>query len=385
MDSGPKISPRHVPVLAGEVLDLSAVALVRPGSGNAGEIQAGASGDGLIVDGTLGESGHTRLLLERWPGASVVAFDRDPEMLSRARQFLHEAGIDSHDFGEGVLPENATFSAGQVYTLRAPFSEAARCLRERSVLADFVLLDLGVSMFHFREARRGFSYIDESLDMRLDPDLSRTAADLVNETPEADLADLIARYGEERYARRIAREIRAKRPISSAARLADIVRLSVPGGSKSRVHPATRVFQALRIAVNNELGELERALAELPFVLAPGGVLAIISFHSLEDRLVKHAFRDLVRPPQPDGPMRFGSAPLHGSVERAGGPSGAPGGAGEAAPEEVQRRSGFSFELTARKPVLPQQAEQAANPAARSAKLRGIRRKHLEADNGGGR
>lgn len=252
----------------------------------------------LIVDGTAGEAGHTLLLARRCPNARILAFDRDPEMLERARKKLGLAGMEN-----------------RVELIRGSFGEIPEHTRE----ADFILLDLGVSMHHFRGAGRGFSYTDDSLDMRLDPDLEETAADIINHSSEKDLKLIFQNYGEERFAGRIARAIVQKRPVRTARDLSSIILGSVP---RSRSHPATRVFQALRIAVNDELGEIERALPLLARSLAPGGRLAVISFHSLEDRIVKHGLRAL------------------------------------------------DLKILTKKPLEPTEEEVRANPASRSARLR---------------
>ncbi len=291
----------------------------------------------IFVDGTLGEGGHTRLLLERYPQCCVMGLDRDPEMLARATGFCREAGLRVEPWEGAPLP------VGELRTIRASFANAADILRDARVAPAFIVLDLGVSMFHFRGARRGFSYTDESLDMRLDPALPRTAADFINELPEPELAQTFRNLGEERFAQRIARAIVARRPIVDARALAALVLSAVPGGGRRGIHPATRVFQALRILVNDELGELERALAELPRLLAPGGILCVISFHSLEDRIVKRSFR------------AWSGRPLHG------GP-----------------RERTDFELLTRRPIVPDEKETAENPAARSAKLRALRRHHVD-------
>ncbi len=222
----------------------------------------------LIVDGTAGEAGHCVLFARSFPNARIVAFDRDPEMLERARARLEREGISGVEL----------------------IGESFRSIPLHLSGADFILLDLGVSMHHFRGAGRGFSYTDDTLDMRLDPRLEETAEDLINHRSEQDLKLIFQNYGEERFSGRIAHAIVRKRPIRSAQDLAALIAASVP---RTKGHPATRVFQALRIAVNGELDEIENSLAGLADSLAPGGRLAIISFHSLEDRIVKHGLRKL--------------------------------------------------------------------------------------------
>ena len=203
-----------------------------------------------------------------------------------------------------------------------------------------VLLDLGLSSMQLSVAARGFSFQrDGPLDMRMDPSLQKTAADLVNDLPVEELADLLWRYGEERHARRIARAIVAARPLSITGELSQVVARAV--GQRGRIHPATRTFQALRIAVNDELGALEAVLPQAMRVLAPGGRLAIISFHSLEDRLVKSFFhqesRDCICPPK---------MPICSCGHKA------------------------SLKIVTRRPMVPSATEKAHNPRSRSAKLR---------------
>ena len=320
MEEGVKKGETHAPVLPAEVLSLAGLAL-------------GPGARPLILDGTLGEAGHARLLLRRFPEAGVIGFDRDPEMLERATRFCRDAGVPVRLWSGGrPLP-------GQLEAVRGPFSGAPERLGPAELAFGFILLDLGVSMYHFRNAGRGFSYGDDSLDMRLDPDLERTAADVVNRLPERGLVQIFSELGEERFSKRIARAIVEHRPIGGAVTLASIVAAAVPRRPGARIHPATRVFQALRMYVNDELGELGRALGVLPGLLAPGGVMCVISFHSLEDRAVKHAFRSL---------------------------SGRPiAGGGRYASE---------FHILTRRPIEASEEETRDNPASRSAKLRAIQR-----------
>jgi 16S rRNA (cytosine1402-N4)-methyltransferase len=285
----------HVSVLLDETLELLAV---RPG--------------GLWVDGTVGLGGHARALLRASaPDGRLLGLDRDAETLERARGVLDEYGprvrLEAGDFRE--IPE--------------------RLGRER---ADGVLLDLGVSSVQLDEAERGFSFqSDGPLDMRMDRREEETAADVVNRRPEKELADLIYAYGEERRSRRIARAIvrtRERAPIRTTAELADIVRRATPGGGRGgRLHPATRTFQALRIHVNRELEGLGPALERIVGCLVPEGRLAVIAFHSLEDRTVKTTFRELSR---------------------------------------------RGHRLLTKKPVRPSEAEVRKNPRSRSARLRAI-------------
>ncbi len=258
-------SPRHVSVLSVEVLEFLAP---QPGQ--------------VFVDATVGGGGHSRSLAERLiPGGRLIGLDRDEAMLELARPRL----VD--------LP---------VTLVHAPFSRLRQVLDEQGIEAvDGVLADLGFCSDQMDDAARGLSFTQSGpLDMRLDPSVGEPASALLRRLNERDLADLIYRYGEERFSRRIARRIvetRRLAPIETTEALADLVRRCIPrsGPRRHAIDPATRVFQALRIAVNDELGELETLLNILPNCLKPGGRAAIISFHSLEDRPVKIAFRDRSR------------------------------------------------------------------------------------------
>ena len=230
----------------------------------------------VVVDGTVGAGGHAAEL-SRLVGSEgrVIGLDRDPEMLELAAQ--------------------ATLGL-PVTLVNASYSDLDRILEDLELDgADAILLDLGLSSDQLSWRHRGFSFAEDGpLDMRYDPKTRETAADLVNDLDEKELADLIFEYGEERHSRRIARKIveaRRVEPIVTTARLAEIVRRGVPG-KWGQIDPATRTFQALRIAVNEELERLDDLLANLAGYLKPGGKAAIISFHSLEDRRVKHGFRD---------------------------------------------------------------------------------------------
>jgi 16S rRNA (cytosine1402-N4)-methyltransferase len=246
----------HESVLVQEVLDGLAVA---PG--------------GRYIDGTLGAGGHAKAILERTgPEGQVLGIDRDPHALSLARERLR------------AFP-GAVFRRGNFADMSALAQEAG------FAAVDGVLLDIGVSSMQLDTPERGFSFqADAPLDMRMDPDGPRTAADWVNESAESELADVLWRYGEERASRRIARFIvneRARAPLRTTRELAELV-ARAKGGPRGRIHPATQTFQALRIAVNDELGALERGLESALGLLKPGGRLAVIAFHSLEDRIVKH-------------------------------------------------------------------------------------------------
>jgi 16S rRNA (cytosine1402-N4)-methyltransferase len=258
----PSAGPRHVPVLPAEVLDALAV------------------GPGLIVvDATVGAGGHARLLAERLrPDGRLIGLDQDPAMLALARPRL-----------EG-LP---------VTLVQSNFDRLREVLDEQGIAdADAVLVDLGFCSDQLEDPARGLSFtLPGPLDMRLNPSQGEPASALLKRLSERDLADLIYEYGEERMSRRIARkvvEVRKKTPLQTTEELAELVRRCVPRpkGRRQLIDPATRTFQALRIAVNDELGALDRLLATLLGCVKPGGRAAIISFHSLEDRRVKQAFRD---------------------------------------------------------------------------------------------
>jgi 16S rRNA (cytosine1402-N4)-methyltransferase len=250
---------RHTPVMPKEVL---AGLDVRPGM--------------TVVDGTVGLGGHAALLADAaGPGGRLIGLDRDPDALALAQGRLADAPAD-------------------VTLVHARFSDLPHVLADLSVpAADRVLLDIGVSSLQFDRAERGFSFRhDAPLDMRMDPSESQTAADIVQTFPEEELARVFRQYGEERFAGRIAKRIadeRRRGPITTTAELAGLVERAVP--RRGRIHPATRVFQALRIVVNDELGEIEKGLPAAFGALPPTGRLAVIAFHSLEDRIVKTAFR----------------------------------------------------------------------------------------------
>lgn len=294
MPQGPT---QHVPVLSQEILEW-----LRPEVGQ------------TIVDGTLGGGGHTRLLAEAiGPQGIVIGLDRDPAAVERAIVELHG------------LP---------VRLLQRNYSDLPEVLAELEIeRVDGILLDLGLSSDQLADTARGFSFQSEGLlDLRFDPTRGEPAWKLVERMSAEHLADLIYQYGEERYSRRIARhivELRRSTPIRTATDLARAIRESVPRSHKERIDPATRTFQALRIVVNEELKWLEVALRRLPDCLRAGGRMAVISFHSLEDRLVKEAFRNDAR-----------------------------------------------LEVNTRRPVRPSGQEIAMNPRSRSAKLRIAERKN---------
>jgi 16S rRNA (cytosine1402-N4)-methyltransferase len=252
----------HVPVLAEEV-----VSLLDPRPGE------------TIVDGTFGAGGHSSLLASRLRGdGKLIAIDRDPTVAPFFERFRRETGV------------KARLHHGE-------FSTVLQHLADNGVKADAILLDLGVSSMQLDRPDRGFSYaVDAPLDMRMDPSATYSAQDLVNDGSERDLADIFKRYGEERYARQIARAIvrrRAQQPFERTADLVEVIKDAIPAPARfGEGHPAKRVFQALRIEVNDELGAVERALPAALEMLRPGGRLAVISFHSLEDRIVKQFLRN---------------------------------------------------------------------------------------------
>ncbi len=297
--------PVHIPVLLQAVLYFLQV---RPG--------------GIYIDGTIGGGGHAAAILAASaPDGRLLGLDRDPAALEVARERLASYG------------DRAVLRRGSFADLIS--------LAEGFIPADGVLLDLGLSSLQLADPARGFSFSqDGPLDMRFDPSEGPTAADLVNTLSVRELTDLLYRYGEEKQARRIAEAIVAARPLHRTAELATLIERTV--GRRERIHPATRTFQALRIAVNRELEALEAALPQALEALRPGGRLVVISFHSLEDRIVKQFLhreaRDCICPPE---------IPVCVCGHRA------------------------QVRVLTPKPVRPDAAEIAANPRARSARLRG--------------
>jgi 16S rRNA (cytosine1402-N4)-methyltransferase len=255
----------HVPVLAGELIDL-----LDPQPGE------------IAIDCTFGDGGHARLVANRvGPTGTLVCIDRDPAAEERFEEFAREAPCETR-------------------FLRMDYADALELLAEEGVQADAVYLDLGVSSMQIDSWERGFSYsYDAPLDMRMDPDQQLDAREVVDEWDERRLAQLFRQYGEERYSRQIARAIvrrRSKRPIETTNELVETIKSAVPAPARfGGGHPAKRVFQAIRIAVNDELGSLDRALPAAWAVLRPGGRFAAISFHSLEDRRVKRFLADRAR------------------------------------------------------------------------------------------
>jgi 16S rRNA (cytosine1402-N4)-methyltransferase len=297
----------HIPVLVEETVKALAV---QPG--------------GRYIDCTLGGGGHAAAILERSsPGGQLLGIDADPAAVRVAGECLQ-------DYGDSILLINDNFVNLQAICLRYDFQPVHG-----------ILFDLGLSSLQLAEGSRGFSFQEEGpLDMRLSPEQEITAADIVNQSSEGELADIIRRYGEEAYGRQIARRIVRERPVETTLKLAKVVEQAV-GGRKGRIHPATKTFQALRIAVNHELENLESALAQAVSLLGFGGRLVVISYHSLEDRTVKQFMRQESR----DCICPIGT------------------------PSCVCGHSA-SLRLVSRRVITPSAQEIKANPRSRSAKLR---------------
>jgi 16S rRNA (cytosine1402-N4)-methyltransferase len=276
----------HISVLSRELIEGLAI---RPG--------------GHYLDATVGGGGHTRLILEAAPDVQVTAIDQDQQAIAAVKNLLSDTYGDRLHFWHGNFAN----------------------YKSNSSIFDGIIADLGVSSVHLDVAERGFSFRQTApLDMRMNQQQPLTAADVINQWTEADLADIFFKYGEERLSRRIARRIVERRPFQTTTDLAEAIAHCVPRQYRyGRIHPATRVFQALRIAVNEELTSLETFLHQAPNWLKPGGRIGIISFHSLEDRIVKHTLRE---------------SP--------------------------------SLKVLTKKPIIPQADEIATNPRSRSAKLR---------------
>ena len=304
---------RHVPVLRDRILALLEPALAGPGS--------------VHVDATLGMGGHAEGVLERFPTVTVVGIDRDREALALAGERLGR-------FGDRFVPVHAVYD------------EIGEVLDSLGIAAvKGVLFDLGVSSLQLDETDRGFAYrVDAPLDMRMDQSTGPTAADVLNTYPAADLARVLRDYGEERYARRIAAEVvreRAREPFTTSGRLVDLLRRTIPMASQRQSgHPAKRTFQALRIEVNDELGSWSRAIEAAIDRLAVGGRIAVLSYHSLEDRITKRALA-------------------------AGATSTTPPGL----PVELPEHAPY-LRLLTRGAEEPGEAEVIANPRAASARLR---------------
>ncbi|MDH4028522.1 MAG: 16S rRNA (cytosine(1402)-N(4))-methyltransferase RsmH [Nitrospirota bacterium] len=282
----------HLPVMLGEILEM-----------------LNLKNEGIYVDATLGLGGHSEGILQRAEGCTLIGIDRDEEAIGMAAERL-----------------KAYQNVRLVKDVFSNMKKAVNGLGYEKV--DGIVLDAGVSTLHLRSEDRGFSFLNDApLDMRMDRTQAMTAEKVVNTYPEKDLADLIFRYGEERYSRRIAKAMifsRKIKPISSCSELAAIVEKAV--GRRGKIHPATRTFQALRIEVNRELDELPAALDAGAAILEKEGRFCVLSYHSLEDRIVKHAFKKLAK----DG----------------------------------------LFKIITKKPLVPGDEERMKNPSSRSAKLR---------------
>ncbi len=302
----PTVAPCHVSVMTDEV-----VQWLRPQSCS------------VLLDGTFGAGGHSQALATRMAaGGRVIAIDRDPAALEAM-----------------VVPAAITWTDLPLVVHNLSYHHAAEVLAEEQVAAvDGIVLDLGLSSDQLADRQRGFSFsADGPLDLRFDPRQGQTARDFLAQSTEKEIADAIYQFGEERYSRRIAKQIvlrrSQKQPVKTVSELVEICRRCVPRAKNHDIHPATRTFQALRIAVNHELQILAAALRDLPEILAPGGRFVVISFHSLEDRMVKQAFRDDAR-----------------------------------------------LEVLTRKPLRPTDAEVAANPRSRSAKMRVAEKREAASD-----
>lgn len=280
---------------------------------------------GVFVDCTLGEGGHSQLMLDEFSGVNIVAFERDPEILKIAKERLS-------CYGERIEFINANFES------------VGDCLSGKKKPVRAFVYDFGISSFHFERSGRGFSFRDdEPLDMRLDGEGGISARDIVNRASEMELTEIFADYGQERWAKRIARflcRVRREKPVETSRELAEIVLRAIPARYHVRnIHPATRVFQALRIAVNDELSAIKKSLPAAIDILEAGGRICAISFHSLEDRIVKNEFRRAAR----------------GCT------------CGE---EECRCNNAPKVSILTKKPVVPGEEEIQNNKRARSARLR---------------
>jgi 16S rRNA (cytosine1402-N4)-methyltransferase len=286
---------KHIPVLLEETVNLLT-----------------SNGGKIYVDATIGLGGHSYEILKRNSNVYLIGIDKDPNALEIAEERLK-------DF------------EGRFALYQADYKDIDEVLKAEGIdKVDGILMDLGVSMLQLKTPERGFSFNEDApLDMRMNPEQKLTAYDVVNKYKEKDLARIIKEYGEERFAYRIAKaiaEYRRKKPIETTKELAEIVERAVPKGFYKKIHPATKTFQAIRIEVNKELEHLKEALIKLPTLLNPGGRIAVISFHSLEDRIVKHTLR---------------------YFEKEG-----------------------TLKVLTKKPITPSEEEIKRNPASRSAKLR---------------
>jgi 16S rRNA (cytosine1402-N4)-methyltransferase len=301
---------QHIPVLLAEILE---GLQVRPGM--------------RVIDCTLGGGSHTAAILEcSAPDGQVLGLDADPAAVERVANRL-----------------SAEIANGRLQIVQVNFGELKQAAFAHNFApVDAILFDLGVSSFQLETPERGFSFLyDGPLDMRFDLTQLFSASDIVNRWPERELADIIYRYGEEKRSRRIARALVHNRPIVTTGQLARLIEQAIGGRGGDRIHPATRTFQALRIAVNEELAQLERVLPQALEVLKRGGRMAVISFHSLEDRIVKQWMQ------------REASAYIHDPTHPQGGCS-----------------KPSTLRVITHKPIMPSLAEIERNPRSRSAKLR---------------
>lgn len=284
-------------------------------------------GKGILIDATLGEGGHSELVMERFPELQVIAFERDSSIFEIALQRLKKY-------------------EGRLTGINDNFKNMSMHLNDKKAGIAYMLFDFGISSFHYEKSGRGFAYsMNEKLDMRLDANSDLTAAHIINRYREKELADIFYHYGEERWSRRIASLIcaeRQKAPVETTGDLAGLVLRAIPKRFHvQNIHPATRVFQALRIAVNDELAAIKEALKDAVDFLAPGGRLMAISFHSLEDRIVKERFRALAR-----------------------------GCLCENEPKYCQCQNRPFIKILTKKPIMADMEELKTNMRARSAKMR---------------
>jgi 16S rRNA (cytosine1402-N4)-methyltransferase len=313
---------RHVPVLRDEVV--AAFAPVPPG---------------WVIDGTLGGAGHATAILDAHPHLSVLGLDRDPLAVQVATERLARFGDRAH-----VVHTRFDRIADAMSLLRRTRTTADTTEEEIPTGLSGILLDLGVSSPQLDRGDRGFSYRNSGpLDMRMDPTTGPSASDVVNEADHGELVRILRRFGDERHADRVARAIIEARPVTTTAQLADVVRDAIPAAARrTGGHPATRTFQALRIEVNDELAQLEAVLGDALDLLVPGGRMAVITYHSGEDRIVARRFRDAAADdcvcPPGSGTCRCGGAP--------------------------------NVKLVPRKAIAATEDEIAVNPRARSARLR---------------
>ncbi len=305
------MSDTHIPVMLNEVLEA-----VAPKDGE------------IIVDGTFGGGGYTKAFLEN-ADCTVLAIDRDPTAYARAQELEKETN-------------------GKVKALYGAFSAMADIVANENIASvDAVVLDIGVSSFQIDKAERGFSFQkDGPLDMRMDTSCGQTAKDMINGCVEKELADLFWQYGQERHSRRLASAIvkrREEKPFETTLELAEFIRDVLPHSRKDKQHPATRAFQALRIAVNDELGELERGLRAAEIILKKDGRLVVVTFHSLEDSIVKQFLKERAESGQKKSRLL---------------------------PGEKEEKKIETFKLVEKKAIAVSDIEARENPRARSAKLR---------------